>query len=136
MSDRPLPFYVNKIRDGEAYNIAEETSDIKLKDLAALIAKNVGTKIVFELPDEAEKAGYSTATKARLDGGKLKSLGWGARYDILQYQDRGFFYMPGRVFLRSVCFQDSLPLGYCSQYIRSNFPEKIPRPPGSRHRFR
>ncbi|MCI8299997.1 MAG: NAD-dependent epimerase/dehydratase family protein [Lachnospiraceae bacterium] len=71
-----------KGRDGEAYNIAEETSDIKLKDLAALIAKNVGTKIVFELPDEAEKAGYSTATKARLDGGKLKSLGWGARYDI------------------------------------------------------
>lgn len=67
---------------GAAYNIADESGDIMLKDLAAIIADYAGTKVVFELPDEVEKAGYSTATKARLDGSKLRKLGWKPRYDI------------------------------------------------------
>ncbi len=74
--------------NGEAYNIADEASDIMLKDLAALIAGLAGTRVVFELPDEVERAGYSTATKARLDGRKLKELGWSARYDIKSGMER------------------------------------------------
>ena len=70
--------------NGEAYNIADKSSDIMLKDLAAIIAKSVGKKVVFELPDAVEAAGYSTATKARLDGSKLKKLGWKPRYDMEQ----------------------------------------------------
>lgn len=68
--------------NGEAYNIADERSDIMLKDLAAIIAEKAGKKVVFEIPDAVEAAGYSTATKARLDGSKLKDLGWNAKYDI------------------------------------------------------
>lgn len=71
-----------KGESGEAYNIADEKSDIMLKDLAAILAQIAGKEVVFELPDEIEKAGYSTATKARLDGSKLKALGWKAKYDI------------------------------------------------------
>ena len=67
---------------GEAYNIADEASDITLKDLAQLIAETAGKKVVFEIPDETEAAGYSKATKARLDGSKLKGLGWKPAYDI------------------------------------------------------
>lgn len=67
---------------GEAYNIAEEHSDIMLKDLAAIIAGINGKKVVFEIPDAVEAAGYSTATKARLDGHKLQTLGWKPKYDI------------------------------------------------------
>lgn len=67
---------------GEAYNIADDKSDIMLKDLAAIIAEKAGTKVIFELPDEVEKSGYSTATKARLDSAKIRTLGWQARYDI------------------------------------------------------
>ena len=67
---------------GEAYNIAEEHSDIMLKDLAAIIAGFKGKKVVFEIPDAVEAAGYSTATKARLDGHKLTALGWKPHYDI------------------------------------------------------
>ncbi|MCD7927673.1 MAG: NAD-dependent epimerase/dehydratase family protein [Oscillospiraceae bacterium] len=67
---------------GTAYNIADESGDIMLKDLAALIAGCAGTKVVFECPDEVEKAGYSTATKARLDGSRLKGLGWNPRFDM------------------------------------------------------
>ena len=71
-----------KGKNGDAYNIAEEHSDIMLKDLAAIIAGINGKKVVFEIPDAVEAAGYSTATKARLDGHKLQALGWKPKYDI------------------------------------------------------
>ena len=77
-----------KGESGEAYNIADEASDIRLKDLAKIIADFAGKEVIFELPDETEKAGYSKATKARLDGAKLKKLGWKARYDIKQGLER------------------------------------------------
>ncbi len=53
-----------------------------LKDIAAIIAGINGKKVVFEIPDAVEAAGYSTATKARLDGRKLQALGWKPKYDI------------------------------------------------------
>jgi nucleoside-diphosphate-sugar epimerase len=53
-----------------------------LKDLAKMAACICGAKVVFDIPESDEKAGYSTATKARLDGSKLKGLGWGMKYDI------------------------------------------------------
>lgn len=71
-----------KGQSGEAYNIAEEHSDIMLKDLASIIADINGKMVVFEIPDAIEAAGYSTATKARLDGHKLQMLGWIPKYDI------------------------------------------------------
>ena len=77
-----------KGKSGEAYNIADEASDIKLKDLAEILAELAGKQVIFELPDEVEKAGYSVATKARLDGSKLQKLGWSATYDIRQGLER------------------------------------------------
>lgn len=73
---------------GEAYNIADEKSDITLKDLALVIAESCGRKVVFDVPDDNEKMGYSTATKARLDGSRLKKLGWEMKYDIPQGVER------------------------------------------------
>ncbi len=67
---------------GEAYNIADDASDIMLKDLAQIIASSVGRKVVFEIPDAVESAGYSKATKARLESQKLQGLGWSAMYNI------------------------------------------------------
>lgn len=67
---------------GEAYNIADETSDIMLKDLAGIIADEVGRKVVYDIPDAIESIGYSKATKARLDGTKLQNLGWKPMYSI------------------------------------------------------
>ena len=68
--------------DGKAYNIADARSDIRLRDLAALVARQSGTRVVYEAPDALEASGYSRATKARLDGGKLTALGWRAADDI------------------------------------------------------
>ena len=68
--------------NGEAYNIADERSNITLRDLAEIIAEHAGKQVVFEIPDEIEAAGYSKATKALLDGSKLKNLGWQPLYNI------------------------------------------------------
>lgn len=68
--------------NGEAYNIADEASNITLKDLAWIISNHAGKQVVFEIPDAVEVAGYSKATKALLDGSKLKRLGWEPFYTI------------------------------------------------------
>lgn len=64
---------------GEAYNVVDEESDITLRELAGKLARIAGTHVVFEIPEENERKGYSAATRAMLDGTKLRSLGWEAR---------------------------------------------------------
>lgn len=71
-----------KGESGHAYNISDKAFDVTLKDLAQKIADIAGTKVVFRLPDEVEKAGFSTATKARLSSDKLKSLGWAVNWSL------------------------------------------------------
>lgn len=71
-----------KGENGEAYNVADQSCDIRLRDLAKAIADICGTKVIFDLPNETEAAGFSKATKARLDGSKLKALGWCLSYSI------------------------------------------------------
>ena len=68
--------------NGQAYNIADPASDITLRDLAQLIAEQAGTKVIFEIPDAVESAGFSKATKAVLDSTKLRTLGWQPQWDI------------------------------------------------------
>ncbi len=68
--------------NGEAYNIADVKSDIELRDLAKILASIASKEVVFELPDESEQKGYSTAIKAILDAEKLETLGWNARVHL------------------------------------------------------
>ena len=69
-------------KDGEAYNVISKDSDVKLRDVAAYIADYAGRKVIFELPDATERAGYSKATKATLDDKKIRDLGFLSMYDI------------------------------------------------------
>ena len=67
---------LTKGKCGEAYNIADDKFDIKLKDFAKACADTVNKKVIFDLPDETERAGYSTATKALLNATKIKEIGY------------------------------------------------------------
>ncbi|WP_278742046.1 NAD-dependent epimerase/dehydratase family protein [Mitsuokella jalaludinii] len=69
-------------KSGEAYNISDDASNIRLKDLASLIAGYCNKKVVFEVPKMLEKEGYSLATKALLDNTKIQGLGWRPSYSI------------------------------------------------------
>ena len=71
-----LLYVLLKGTDGEAYNLADENSNIQLKNLAALVAESCGVKVVFDLPDEVESAGYSKATLALMNSAKANALGW------------------------------------------------------------
>lgn len=72
----------------EPYNVASKDCDIKLKDFAQLIASQSGTKVIFDLPDEQEKKGFSLVQKALMDGSKLEKLGWRSQYKINEAIDR------------------------------------------------
>ena len=67
---------------GEAYNLTGEDSDVRLRDLAQTIADLAGTKVVFNLPDAVEAAGYSKATKAMLDDRKIRETGFVPQDDM------------------------------------------------------
>lgn len=67
---------------GEAYNIANPEANITLKELAKTISHICKTNVVFELPNEVEKKGFSTATKAVMSNDKIYSLGFEAKFDL------------------------------------------------------
>ena len=59
-----------------AYNIASSISSATIREFAELIASEGGTRVIFENPDEVEKAGYSVISRCILDSQKIESLGW------------------------------------------------------------
>ncbi len=71
-----------KGKSGEAYNVANNTSDTTLKGLAQLLAQMINKTVVLELPDISERKGYSIATRAVLNAEKLKRQGWNPRYSL------------------------------------------------------
>ena len=75
-------FLIINGQKGEAYNLSGMHSDMTLAGLAEYIAHLVGKRVVYDIPDEIEAAGYSRATKALLDTTKMERLGWCSRYSI------------------------------------------------------
>lgn len=76
-----------KGESGQAYNIADSTSEISIKELAQMIAEIGGKKVVLDIPTDAEKAGYNPVTKSVFSTEKLESLGWsisGTMYDKMK----------------------------------------------------
>ena len=68
--------------EGTAYNISCESCDVRLKEFASLCAQYNGKDIIFELPSETERKGFSVAQKAVLDNTRLRSIGWAPLYDM------------------------------------------------------
>lgn len=71
-----LLYIAIKGKNGEAYNVADESSNVSVKCLAETVASIAGRKVVTELPSEAEKSGYNIVTKSVFSTEKLRALGW------------------------------------------------------------
>ena len=67
---------------GQAYNVANRNAVASIREYAETLARIAGVKVVFDLPPEAEKAGYSKITRAVLNPAKLEALDWRAEYDL------------------------------------------------------
>ena len=70
--------------DGEAYNIADKNSVVTLGGLAESMARSNGCKVVYDIPDAAEAAGYSNLLNGVMNAAKLEGLGWNALVDMEQ----------------------------------------------------
>ncbi len=71
-----------KGKTGEAYNVANENSIASIAEVARTIADFAGTKVVFNLPDEVEKKGFSKPQNCILKTEKIKGLGWKGQYNL------------------------------------------------------
>lgn len=67
---------------GEAYNVADMNGAVSLREITENIADSVGKKVVFDLPDEQEAAGFSKVSVGVMDTRKLQELGWNAYDDV------------------------------------------------------
>ncbi len=71
-----LLYVLLKGTSGEAYNIADDKSNISIRELAETIATISGRKVVIDQPDVDEKIGYNPVTKSVFSTEKLECLGW------------------------------------------------------------
>ena len=69
-------FVLLKGQMGEAYNVADATSNISIRQLAEMVAEIGGHKVIVDVPLEEEKKGYNPVTKSVFATNKLESLGW------------------------------------------------------------
>lgn len=67
---------------GCAYNVASRESVHTIRQYAETLAKLAGVKVVFDLPPEAERAGYSTVSRAVQNPARLEKLGWKAAHTL------------------------------------------------------
>lgn len=66
---------------GEAYNVADSSEILSLREIAEYISSLANKKVVFELPDEIQARGFSVAPAAILTNDKLRTLGWSPKDD-------------------------------------------------------
>lgn len=71
-----------KGQNGEAYNVADVNSCVTIRELAEAIAHIGGSKVVFDLPSEVERQGFSVIRKAVFDTSKLEALEWIPQYKL------------------------------------------------------
>ena len=71
-----------KGKPAQAYNVANPDCAVSIREYAETLAALAGVKLGFDLPPEAERAGYSTVSRAVLNAQKLMVLGWHAEYDL------------------------------------------------------
>ena len=67
---------------GVPYNISSEKTNVKLKVFATMCAKYAGKEVVFDLPSETERKGFSIAQKAILTNDRIKSIGFEPLYEM------------------------------------------------------
>lgn len=71
-----LLYILLKGENGQAYNVADSSSNISIKELAEMIATIGRKKVKIDLPTDVEKSGFNVVTKSVFSTDKLEGLGW------------------------------------------------------------
>lgn len=74
---RALFLLLNKGKNGEAYNVVNEETNISIKEMAYLVANEIFSyKVNVKIEIPKEDKGYAPTTKLKLSGEKLRKLNW------------------------------------------------------------
>lgn len=73
---------------GVPYNISNSACNVHLRDFATYCAETCGKKVVFDLPTETERKGFSIAQQAILDNKRLRAIGWEPQYAMKDAVER------------------------------------------------
>jgi nucleoside-diphosphate-sugar epimerase len=71
-----LMYILLKGENGQAYNIADKNSEVTIRELAEMIARIAGRKVVMQVASESEKKEFTPIKHAVFDTSKLETLGW------------------------------------------------------------
>lgn len=69
-------------RPGEAYNVADESSEVSVRQFAEEIAAVANVKVSFDIPDETQRQAFNPMPHAILSTEKLLALGWSPRIHL------------------------------------------------------
>lgn len=64
---------------GEAYNVSNESTFSSIREMAEMLVQNYpesGSKLVFDIPEDANKFGYAPTSRMLVNAEKLSGLGW------------------------------------------------------------
>lgn len=61
---------------GNAYNIADENSNVTIREFAEMIAHACGREVIIDAPSEIESKGFNKVRKSVFSTTKLSLLGW------------------------------------------------------------
>lgn len=73
---------------GVAYNVSSEKTNVHLKDFAQLCAEACGKKVIFDVPSEFERRGFSIAMKSILANDRIKTIGFVPKYEMKDAVER------------------------------------------------
>lgn len=65
--------------NGEAYNIVNEATNVKIKEMAAMVAEKIANgeiNVIYDIPQSAMQFGYAPDVVLKLSSEKINKLGW------------------------------------------------------------
>ncbi len=78
-------------KNGESYNVSNERTFGTIREMAELLIKKYpqsGSKLVFDIPEDANLYGYAPTSRMRINSEKLRALGWEPRVDLPEMFER------------------------------------------------
>lgn len=80
-----------KGENGQAYNVSNEATFGTIREMAEMLVATYpqsGSKLVFDIPEDAQKFGYAPTSRMLVCSEKLNALGWQAQVNLPEMFDR------------------------------------------------
>ena len=90
-----IVFLLSNGQPAQAYNVVNEDTSMEIRQMAQLISRMSGgdIRVVFDIPEDANKFGYAPPTRLRLSGKRLEELGFKANIGLEECFNRMIEYM-------------------------------------------